>query len=166
MAHTEVNLAELLTKQGNLDAAEEKINSALSWCFEAEVDRRNRSFALAGLGSVQLARGELGVAETTLNAAIDMASERGEPSSHSAALLSLGRLHTQADRFHEADLAYGEALAILSCLNAPERLRDAHIEYAACLDRQGRADEAKAEWMAAALVGRPQAQAAVRSDTA
>ncbi len=166
MAHAEINLAELLTKQGNLDAAAEKIDSALSWCSEAEVDRRNRSFALAGLGSLQLARGDLEVAERTLYAAIDMASERGEPSSHSAALLSLGRLHTQTDHHDQADQAYRQAIDILDRLNAPERLRDAHIEYAGSLDRQGRADEAKAEWMAAALVGRREDQAEVRSHTA
>ena len=166
MARAEVNLAELLVKQGRLDAAEEKINSALTWCSDAEVDRRNRSFALAGLGSVQLARGDLDQAEATLNRAIDVASERGQVDSHSSALLSLGRLHTEAGRTADADHSYLEAIEILAGLNVPERLREAHIEYAGSLDRQGRADEARAEWMAAALAGRQEDRAAVRSHMA
>lgn len=163
MARAEVNLAELLVDQGQLDAAEEKISSALAWCSEIEVDRKNRSSALAGLGSIQLARGDLEGAETTLNEAIDLAAERGQTDSHSSALLSLGQLHTEAGRLAEADEAYREAIEILAGLNIPERLRDAHIEYAGSLDLQGRTEEAKTEWMAAALVGRPEERSGVRS---
>lgn len=166
MARAEVNLAELLVKQGSLDAAEEKINDALALCSDVEVDRRNRSFALAGLGSVQLARGDLDRAEATLNSAIEVALQRGEAASHNSALLTLGRLLTESGRNQEADAAYREAIEILSNLNVPERLREAHIEYAGSLDRQGRADEAKNEWMAAALVGRNDERAAVRRQLA
>ena len=159
VARAEINLAELLVGQGRLDDAEDKINSALGWCSEVEVDRRNRSYALAGLGSVQLARGNYELAENTLNQAVDVASERGQSDSHSQALMALGQVHLEANRIGEADDAYREALEILSGLNVPERLREAHIQYAGALDRQGRTEEAKVEWMAAALVGRPEEQA-------
>lgn len=162
VAHAEVNLAELLTRQGHLDAAEEKVRSALNWCSEAGVDRRNRAFAMAGLGAVQLARGDLAAARETLDSAVSLATEREEQSSLGAALVSLGRLHGQARRFEEAGAAYRLAITALNELNAPERLRDAHIEYATSLDEQGRGDEAKQEWMAAALLGRRPDKAAGR----
>ena len=151
VARAEINLGEVLTEQGHLAEAERHLRSSIRRCDEFEVGRRNFTDALVGLAAVQLRRGELADATTTVTEAIELSRERAETHQLAAGLQVLGRARFETGDVPATDRAYVEALDAWRAVGLVERRRRCHIEYARLLDEQGRLADAKEQWMAAAL---------------
>src|SRR6266566_5193055 len=124
----ENDLGDLMLEQGQLDSAEEHMLKALAGSTELSMDRRGRGFILANLGEVHLRRGEL------TEAADYLEQRRGNP--------ALAEKHFEG------------AIAILEGVGMPNRLRDAHVEYAELLEARQDMAAAYHHWKRAAEIGR------------
>lgn len=154
MARAEVNLSQLLLDKGLLGAAEAHLETSLRYCDEQGVDRRNRTFAMAGMARLRLRQGRTKEAESFATATIELGEERGERLSQATALQVQGQLKMRAGLATEGTQSYSRAIGLLHSMNLGERLRQCRIEFATELDALGLSDAARNEWKEAALVGR------------
>jgi len=150
----EIDLGDLLLDQGQLDAAEQHLLKALAGSNELKMDRRGHGYILANLGDVHLRRGELSEAETYLRQALEMAEVIPERIVMSNSRILLGKLNERQGNSALADTQFETAIRILEEMAMPDRLRDAHMEYAEVLDERDDTVAAARHWKLAAEIGK------------
>jgi tetratricopeptide (TPR) repeat protein len=149
----ETDLGDLLLQQGQLDSAEEHLLKALAGSNELKMDRRGRGYILTNLGEVYLRRDELSQAMDYLEQALEVAHAVGERIVLANARVLLGQLEERKGNRRLADDHFGSAIAILEELGMPDRLRDAHMNYAELLDAREDVVAASRHWKQAAEIG-------------
>ncbi|HKW69719.1 MAG TPA: tetratricopeptide repeat protein [Candidatus Dormibacteraeota bacterium] len=161
----ENDLGDLLLQEGQLDAAEEHLTRALAGCTELHIDRRGRGFVLNGLGELYTRRGQLDRAKQLLSEAIESGEASGEKLVVAGAQILSGQVQEQLGNSEAADIAFTTALGILTGLDMPDRLRDAHMGYAEILDARGDLRAAAEHWRMAAEISRSWSTGARRPAT-
>jgi len=149
----ENDLGDLLLQQGQLDSAEEHLLKALAGSNELKMDRRGRGYILANLGEVYLRRNDLSPARDYLEQALEVAQSVGERVVLANARLLLGHLEERKGNPRLADDHFGSAIQILEELGMPDRLRDAHMEYAELLEARSDLVAALQHWKQGAEIG-------------
>jgi tetratricopeptide (TPR) repeat protein/DNA-binding XRE family transcriptional regulator len=150
----ENDLGDLLLHQGQLDAAEQHLRSALAGSTAIQMDRRGRGYILANLGEVSLRRGDLDQARQQLVEALDAGTVIGEQVVVANAHTLLGQLESRQGHLKLAGQHFDSAIRILEALEMPDRLRDCHIACAESFYEHGEIDSAALHWKAAAEIGR------------
>jgi tetratricopeptide (TPR) repeat protein len=128
-SRVEIDLGDLLLQQGQLDSAEEHLLKALAGSTELKMERRGRGYILTNLGEVHLRRDEVPQARDYLEQALEVAEAVGER-------IVLANAH------------------VLLELGMPDRLRDAHMEYAELLEARHDLVAASRHWKQGAEIGR------------
>ncbi len=149
----EIDLGDLLLQQGQLDSAEEHLLKALAGSNELKMDRRGRGYILANLGEVYLRRNDLSPARDYLEQALEVAQAVGERIVLANARLLFGHLEERKGNSRLADDHFGIAIQILEELGMPDRLRDAHMEYAEVLEARPDLVAALRHWKQGAEIG-------------
>jgi tetratricopeptide (TPR) repeat protein len=150
----EIDLGDLLLQQGQLDAAEQHLLKALAGSRELSMDRRGVGFILANLGDVHLRRGDIAEAESYLTQALEVAEAIPERIVVANARVLLGKVDERRGNAALADGHFETAIRILEELGMPDRLRDAHIEYAELLETREDVGSAYRHWKLAAEIGK------------
>ena len=154
VCRVENDLGDLLLQQGQLEAAEQHFLKALAGSNELKMDRRGHGFILANLGDVHLRRGELSEAEAFLLQALDVAEAIPERVVAASARVLLGKLGERQGNPALADDQFAIAIRILEELGMPDRLRDAHMEYAEVLDAREDIASGARHWKVAAEIAK------------
>jgi tetratricopeptide (TPR) repeat protein len=149
----EIDLGDLLLKQGQLDSAEEHLLKALAGSNELKMDRKGRGYILTNLGEVHLRRNDLSAARDYLEQALEVAEAIGERIVLANARILLGRLEERKGNPRLADDQFDIAIQILEELGMPDRLRDAHMEYAELLEARPDLTAALRHWKQGAEIG-------------
>ncbi len=149
----EIDLGDLLLQQGQLDSAEEHLLKALEGSNDWKMDRRGRGYILTNLGEVYLRRDELTPARDYLEQALEVAEAVGERIVLANARVLLGQLEERNGNRSLADDSFETAIRILEELGMPDRLRDAHMNYAEVLDARQDLAAASRQWKQAAEIG-------------
>jgi len=150
----EIDLGDLLLQQGQLDAAEQHLLKALAGSTDLNMDRRGHGYILANLGDVHLRRGELSKAEAYLHQALELAEAIPERIVIANSRILLGKLSERQGNEALADTQFETALRILEEIGMPDRLRDAHMEYAEVLDARDDSVSGARHWKLAAEIGK------------
>ncbi len=150
----EIDLGDLLLQQGQLDAAEQHLLKALAGSTDLNMDRRGHGYILANLGDVHLRRGELSEAEAYLHQALELAEAIPERIVIANSRILLGKLSERQGNEALADTQFETALRILEEIGMPDRLRDAHMEYAEVLDARDDSVSGARHWKLAAEIGK------------
>jgi tetratricopeptide (TPR) repeat protein len=150
----EIDLGDLLLQQGHLDSAEEHLLKALAGSNEWKLDRRGVGYILTNLGEVCLRRGELSKARDYLDKAVGTAETVRERIVLANAHVLLGELEERNGRPHLTDEHFDIAIRSLEELNMPDRLRDAHMDYAELLEARQDVAAAMGHWKRAAEIGK------------
>ena len=150
----EIDLGDLLLQQGLLDAAEQHLLKALAGSTDLNMDRRGHGYILANLGDVHLRRGELSEAEAYLHQALELAEAIPERIVIANSRILLGKLSERQGNEALADTQFETALRILEEIGMPDRLRDAHMEYAEVLDARDDSVSGARHWKLAAEIGK------------
>src|SRR5260370_33601822 len=116
------------------------------------MDGRGYGFIMADLGEVIWRRGELSEAEAYLQQALEVAEAITERVVVANARVLLGKLAERQRNAAMADGHFETAIGILEELGMPERLRDAHMEYAEVLDAPNDRPSATLHWKLAAQI--------------
>ncbi len=150
----ENDIGHLLMQEGQLDSAEQHFLKALAGTEELHMDRRGRGFVLLNLGEISLRMGRVDQAREYL----DQASEAGRAVDERIVLAEvhtvLGRLEEREGNFQAADDHFRDAIHMVGELEAANRLRDCHMDYAQLLEDRGDVENAMRHWKAAAAVGK------------
>jgi tetratricopeptide (TPR) repeat protein/DNA-binding XRE family transcriptional regulator len=154
----EIDLGDLLLQQGQLDSAEEHLLKALAGSNEWKMDRRGRGYILTNLGEVYLRRDELSRARDYLEQALEVAQAVGERIVLANVRVLLGQLEERNGDMPLADDHFEAAIRIFEELRMPDRLRDAHMEYAELLEARQDLVAALRHWKQGAEIGRIAAQ--------
>jgi tetratricopeptide (TPR) repeat protein len=154
MLRVELDLGDLLLQQGHLDSAEEHLLKAFAGSNELNLDRRGRGYILANLGEVRLRQGSLGQAADFLGQALETAEATGEKIVVANVHVLLGQLQERRAEPAVADEHFETAIRALEELGMPDRLRDAHMEYAELLEARQDMASAYHHWRRAAEIGR------------
>ncbi|HXB04118.1 MAG TPA: tetratricopeptide repeat protein [Candidatus Angelobacter sp.] len=149
----ENDLGDLLLQQGQLDSAEEHLLKALAGSNELKMDRKGRGYILTNLGEVYLRRNDLSAAKDYLEQALEVAEAVGERIVLANARILLGQLEERKGNPRRADDHFEIAIQILEDLGMPDRLRDAHMEYAELLEDRPDLTGALRHWKQGAEVG-------------
>jgi tetratricopeptide (TPR) repeat protein len=149
----ENDLGNLLLQEGQLDSAEHHLLKALAGSADLNLEFRGRGYILAGLGDVMLRKGRLPEALDYLQQSLDVGQTTGERIVQAEARVLLAKLEERKGNPRLADDHFGDAIQILEELGMPDRLRDAHMEYAALLDARQDLAAAARHWKQAAEVG-------------
>jgi tetratricopeptide (TPR) repeat protein len=149
----EGDLGDLLLQQGQLDSAEEHLLKALEGSNELKMDRRGRGYILTNLGEVYLRRNDLSPARDYLEQAVEVARAVGERIVLANAGVLLGQLEERKGNRRLADDHFEDAIQILEELGMPDRLRDAHMEYAEVLEARQDLAAALRHWKQGAEIG-------------
>jgi tetratricopeptide (TPR) repeat protein len=150
----ENDLGDLMLEQGKLDSAEEHMLKALAGSNNLNMDRRGRGFILANLGEVYLRRGDLSKADEYLAQALQAAESINERVVVANVKVLLGQLEERQSSPALADQHFEAAIRILEELSMPDRLRDAHMEYAELLEARQDMPASHRHWKRAAEIGR------------
>jgi tetratricopeptide (TPR) repeat protein len=150
----ENDLGDLMLEQGKLDSAEEHMLKALAGSNNLNMDRRGRGFILANLGEVYLRRGDLSKADEYLAQALQAAESINERVVVANVNVLLGQLEERQASPALADQHFEAAIRILEELGMPDRLRDAHMEYAELLEARQDMPASHHHWKRAAEIGR------------
>ncbi len=154
MYRVELDLGDLLLQQGQLDAAEQHLLKALAGSTDLNMDRRGHGYILANLGELHLRRGELSKAETYLHEALELAEAIPERIVIANSRILLGKLSERQGDEGVADTQFETAIRILEEIGMPDRLRDAHMEYAEVLDARDASTSGAQHWKLAAEIGK------------
>jgi tetratricopeptide (TPR) repeat protein len=154
VCRVENDLGCLLLQEGRLDSAEQHLLTALEGSIELTVDRRGRGYILASLGAVMLRRGQLADARDLLLQSLAAGEATGEKIVQAEAVILLARVEERKGNRTLADSHFGDAIRVLEELRMPDRLRDAHMEYAELLDERQDAVAAAGHWKLAAEIGK------------
>jgi tetratricopeptide (TPR) repeat protein len=150
----ENDLGDLLLRQGQLDAAEHHFLRALDGSNELNMDLRGRGHIIANLGEVYLRRGDLSKASDYLGQALQAAEAINERVVVANVKVLLGQLEERHGNPALADDHFERSIRILEELGMPDRLRDAHMEYAELLEARQDVAAAYQHWKRAAEIGR------------
>src|SRR5712692_7648865 len=150
----EIDLGDLLLHQGQLDSAEQHLLKALAGSTDLNMDRRGHGYILANLGDVHLRRGELSEAEAYLHQALELAEAIPERIVIANSRILLGKLSERQGNEGLADTQFETAIRILEEMGMPDRLRDAHMEYAEVLDARDDSVSGARHWKLAAEIGK------------
>jgi len=150
----ENDIGHLLMVEGQLDSAERHFLKALAGAEELHMDRRGRGFILVNLGEVSLRKGRVEEAREFLLRAAEVSRAVGERIVLAEMHSVLGQLEEQTGNLQSADDEFGEALQMLEELEASNRLRDCHMDYAQLLEDRGDVGTAMRHWKAAAEIGK------------
>ena len=150
----EIELGDLMLEQGQLDSAEQHLMKALAGSSDVTIDRRGRGFILTNLGEVHLRRGEMWQARDYLEQALAVAESIRERVVSANAGILLGQLEEREGNVTLADEMFEGAIGTLEELGMPDRLRDAHMEYAELLEARQDMASAYRHWRRAAEIGR------------
>jgi tetratricopeptide (TPR) repeat protein len=150
----ENDLGHLLLREGHLDSAERHFLKALEGSGELSMDRRGRGHILISLGEVKLRKGQLAEAMEYLLQARDAGETTGERIVQAEARALIGQVEERNGNMPLTDDHFEAAIRIFEELRMPDRLRDAHMEYAELLE--GRSDLVRAlrHWKQGAEIGR------------
>jgi tetratricopeptide (TPR) repeat protein len=162
----ENDLGGLLLQEGQLESAEQHFLKALAGSEALNIDRRGRGHILANLGEVHLRRGRLTDARSYLVRSLDQGEATGERIVESEAHVLLGQLEERNGRPHLTDEHFDTAIRSLEELNMPDRLRDAHMDYAELLEARQDLAAAMGHWKRAAEIGKAAALGARWTDRA
>jgi tetratricopeptide (TPR) repeat protein len=154
----EIDLGDLLLQQGQLDAAEQHLLKALAGSTDLNMDRRGHGYILANLGDVHLRRGELSEAEAYLHQALELAEAIPERIVIANSRILLGKLDERQGNEALADSQFETAIGILEEIGMPDRLRDAHMEYAEVLDARDDSASGARHWKLAAEIAKMASQ--------
>jgi tetratricopeptide (TPR) repeat protein len=154
VALAENNLALVLMKQGELDAAEQHLRTSLRTFEELQIDR-SKSHVLLSLGELYLRREAYQQAERLFREALEIARQQGESMTAGLALQFLGQLAARVGNHAATDQAFGEAITLLTPLGVVERLVECHTQYAEILTGRGHKDLAIEHWREAIVISRP-----------
>lgn len=132
------------------------------------MDRRGRGFVLVNLAEVKFRKGRLNEARQYLDRAAEVGRVVGERIVLAEVHSLLGQLEERADNPQAADDQFRGAIQVLEELEASNRLRDCHMEYAQLLEDRGDVGAAMRHWKAAAEIGKAATRgtAAYREDEA
>jgi tetratricopeptide (TPR) repeat protein len=150
----ENDLGHLLLQEGQLDSAERHFLKALEGSTELNIRRRGRGFILASLGEVMLRRGQLAEANEYLVQSIDAGEATGERIVLAEARVLLGQVEERIGNTRLANAHIETAIRIFEELRMPDRLRDAHMEYAELLEARSDLVGALRHWKQGAEIGR------------
>jgi len=117
------------------------------------MDRRGRGYMLTNLGEVNLRRDELTPARDCREQALEVAEAVVERIVLANARVLLGQLEERNGNRSLADDSFETAIRILEELGMPDRLRDAHMNYAEVLDARQDLAAASRQWKQAAEIG-------------
>ena len=162
----ENDLGGLFLQQGQLESAEDHFLKALAGANELNIDRRGRGFILANLGEVNLRRGRLVDARWYLARSLEEGEATGERIVLAEAHGLLGQLDEREGNPRMADDQFETAIQILEELNMPDRLRDAHMDYAELLEARQDIPTASRHWKRGAEIGRAAASGVTGTGTA
>ena len=150
----ENDLGLLLMTQSQLDSAERHLLAALNRSTELNIERRGRGFTLVNLGDVMLQRGRLASAADYLAQALEVGEATGERIVQAEARVLLGQVEERNGNAAMVDEHFEIAIQILEELRMPDRLRDAHMEYAELLDARRDVIGASRHWKRAAVISK------------
>lgn len=150
----EIDLGDLLLRQGQLDSAEQHLLKALSGSNELGMDRRGRGYILNNLGEVSLRRGQLSAAREYIEQAIFAGKSVHERIVLANAHVLLGQVEERSDSPDLADEHFENAIDTFEELGMPDRLRDAHMDYAELLEARQDLAAAAHHWKRAAEIGK------------
>ena len=153
MYRVENDLGNLLLQEGQFDSAEQHLLIALAGSQELNMDRRGRAHILVGLADVKLKRGHLTEAEDYLRRACEAAEATEERIVLAEVRVLLAQLEERKGNRQLADDHFGTAIQILEELGMPDRLRDAHMEYAEVLEERHDLVAAVRHWKQGAEIG-------------
>jgi tetratricopeptide (TPR) repeat protein len=154
MYRVENDLGDLMLQQGQLDAAEQHFLKALEGSVDLGLDRRGRGYILACLGEVKLRKDDLAEANEYLLQALGVGEAGGEPIVMAEAHVLLAQVEERIGNLAVADDHFEVGIRILEELGMPDRLRDAHMEYAEILDGRRQMIAASRHWKRAAEIGK------------
>ena len=155
LARTENNLAGLLMLQGDLTGAEEQVNSSLARLEDLNLETM-RARVLLTKAELELRRGALQEAENWIEQAGDLARQLDDRATAAEVHVLRGRVAAAGRERARTDHEFGAAIALLTELNARERLIECHTAYARVLEEFGDSGAAMAQWKLAVAVDRPQ----------
>jgi tetratricopeptide (TPR) repeat protein len=150
----ENDLGHLLLREGHLDSAERHFLNALEGSSELNMDRRGRGHILISLGEVKLRKGQLTEAMEYLLQATDAGETTGERIVQAEARVLIGQVEERNGNMPLADGHFQAAIRIFEELRMPDRLRDAHMEYAELLEARSDLVGALRHWKQGAEIGR------------
>src|SRR5216684_795864 len=136
LARSENNLALLLVKRGELEAAGQHLNRSLALFDEAAVET-GRDEILLSLCEMEIARSRLDAAETYAVEARTYAERLNERATLADSHQWLGRIAAERGDHDRVDSEFREAWGILDALGAEERLSRCHVTYAELLEKRG-----------------------------
>ena len=148
------DLGYLLLQEGQLDSAERHFLNALERSSELNIDRRGRGHILNSLGEVKLRRGQLQEANEYLVESLEASHATGERIVQAEARVLLGQVEERKGNMPLADAHFETAIRIFEELRMPDRLRDAHMEYAELLEGRHDLVAAVRHWKQGAEIGR------------
>jgi tetratricopeptide (TPR) repeat protein len=154
ICRVENDLGLLMLTQGQFDSAERHLLIALRSSTDLNLDRRGRGFTLTNLGDVKLRKGHLAESADYLAQALEVGDATGERIVQAEARVLLGQLEERNGNAALADDHFEIAVQILEELHMPERLRDAHMEYAELLDARQDVVAASRHWKRAAEISK------------
>jgi tetratricopeptide (TPR) repeat protein len=150
----ENDLGHLLLREGHLDSAERHFLKALEGSSELNMERRGRGHILISLGEVMLRRGQLAEANAYLVQSMDAGKATGERIVMAEARVLLAQVEERKGNLPLADDHFEAAIRIFEELRMPDRLRDAHMEYAELLEARSDLVGALRHWKQGAEIGR------------
>src|SRR6202171_4108874 len=150
----ENDIGNLLMREGQLDSAEQHFLKALAGVEELDMERRGRGFVLMNLGEVSLKKGRLDEARDYLDRAREVGEAVGERIVLAEVHSTLGLLQERLGDLDGADDEFHQAILILEQLEASNRLRDCHMDYAQVLEDRGDLTRAMRHWKSAAEIGK------------
>src|SRR5260370_29090934 len=135
LARSENNLALLLVKRGELDAAGQNLSRSLALFDEAAVEN-GRAEILLSLCELDIARSLLDAAETYAVEARTYAKRLNEQATLADSHQWLGRIAAERGDHDRVDSEFREAWGILDALGSEERLSRCHVAYAELLEKR------------------------------
>jgi tetratricopeptide (TPR) repeat protein len=147
------DLGYLLLEEGQLDSAERHFLNALEGSSELNIDRRGRGHILNSLGQVRLRRGQLEQANEYVLQSLEAGQATGERIVQAEAYVLLGQIEERRGNLRLADDQFEHGIRIFEELGMPDRLRDAHMEYAELLESRQDLAAALRHWKLGAEIG-------------
>jgi tetratricopeptide (TPR) repeat protein len=152
LAGAENNLALLLMRDGDLDGAEEMLESARAHFAEAGVERWAKSLLLLSFGDLNLRRGDLDRADAYLAEGMTVAQGFGEKLAEARIRQMRGQLASRRRDWAAADAEYTRSLELFARLGAAAALRECHLEFGESLRQRPEPERAIEQFAAAAHV--------------
>jgi tetratricopeptide (TPR) repeat protein len=156
VARAETNLALILMRRRDENAAADSLDHALS-IFVDSNQKRGRSHILLAQAEVLLGRNELNAARSKAVEASQLALEMDEQASACEAKQVLGTIAAAESDQQQTDLLFTESIKVLEQLRLTDPLTTAHAVYARLLEKRGDTRAALKHWRLAVGATHPDA---------